>query len=84
MVSPAEEVTLAATYSRDVWSVTARANHYGEVSSASYGTQEKTWGAKDLVDLTAYWHFTDSVQISGGILNLFDTYPDDWGFRVVH
>ena len=80
---PGKKATLATTYNRDVWSVTARVNHYGEVSSASYGSQEKTWGAKNLVDLTGYWHLTDSIRISGGILNLFDTYPDKWGSEAI-
>ena len=76
---PGQKATLATTYNRDVWSVTARASHYGKVSSASYGTQENTWGEKTLVDLTGYWHLTDTIKISGGVLNVFDTYPDKWG-----
>ena len=76
---PGVRGTLAATYNRDAWSVTARANHYGEVSSASYGTLEKTWGAKTLVDLTGYWDIGKGFQLSGGVLNVFDEFPDKWG-----
>ncbi|MEH6557484.1 MAG: TonB-dependent receptor [Oceanicoccus sp.] len=76
---PGEKGVFAATYSVDDWSVTARANYYGEVSSASYGSQEKTWGAKTLFDLTAYWDINERFRVSGGVLNVFDTYPDKWG-----
>jgi iron complex outermembrane receptor protein len=76
---PGVRGNLAATYNRDAWSVTARANYYGEVSSASYGTLEKTWDAKTLVDLTGYWDIGKGFQLSGGVLNVFDTYPDKWG-----
>ena len=63
----------------DSWSVTGRMTYYGEVTSASYGTPENTWGAKSLFDLTAQWQVTDNVNISGGVLNLTDEYPDEWG-----
>ena len=49
------------------------------MTSASYGTPENTWGAKSLFDLTAQWQVTDNVNISGGVLNLTDEYPDEWG-----
>ena len=66
-------------FDMDSWSVTGRMTYYGEVTSASYGTPENTWGAKSLFDLTAQWQVTDNVNISGGVLNLTDEYPDEWG-----
>lgn len=76
---PGQRATLGATYNADTWSVTTRVNHYGEVSTASYGTAKKTWSAKNLVDVTGNWQITESVRLTAGILNLFDTYPDKWG-----
>lgn len=76
---PGERATLGATYNAAAWSLTGRANYYGEVSTASYGTEKKTWSAKTLFDVTGVWNVTESVQVSAGILNLFDTYPDKWG-----
>ncbi|ALO34840.1 TonB-dependent receptor [Colwellia sp. MT41] len=76
---PQDKAALSAMFDMDNWSVTARMTYYGEVTSASYGTEETTWGAKSLFDVTAQWHVTDNVSISGGILNLTDEYPDEWG-----
>lgn len=76
---PGKRATLGLTYETQDWTLTGRANYYGEVSTASYGTAKKTWGAKTLFDLTGNWNLTDNIQLSAGILNLFDTYPDKWG-----
>lgn len=76
---PQDRVTLSAMVELDAWTVTGRMTHYGEVSTASYGTPANTWSAKSLFDLTAQWHVNDELNISGGILNLTDEYPDEWG-----
>lgn len=76
---PQDRVTLSAMLELDSWTVTGRMTHYGEVSTASYGTPANTWSAKSLFDLTAQWHVNDELNISGGILNLTDEYPDQWG-----
>lgn len=76
---PGKRGVLGATYNADRWSLTSRATYYGEVTTASYGTEKNTWSAKTLVDITGVWDVTQSVQLSAGVLNLFDTYPDDWG-----
>ncbi|WP_440876355.1 TonB-dependent receptor plug domain-containing protein [Thalassotalea sp. PLHSN55] len=76
---PQDRASASVMYDRDAWLMTARATYYGEVSSASYGTDENTWGAKTLFDVTAQWAITDEVTLSGGVLNLTDEYPDEWG-----
>lgn len=76
---PQDRVTLSAMVDLDTWTVTGRMTHYGEVSTASYGTLPNTWSAKSLFDVTAQWHVNDELDISGGILNLTDEYPDEWG-----
>ena len=32
-----------------------------------------------MLDVTAQWHVTEQLGISGGILNLTDEYPNAWG-----
>jgi len=76
---PSEKGVLGATYSTDLYSVTARANYFGEVSTASYGTPKNTWGAKTTIDLTGYYQVSDNLRVSGGIVNLLNEKPDEWG-----
>jgi iron complex outermembrane receptor protein len=76
---PQDRLSVSAMMDLDSWSVTGRMTYYGEVSTAAYGTPANTWGAKSLFDLTARWHVTDQIDVSGGILNLTDEYPDEWG-----
>jgi len=76
---PQDRLSLSAMMDLDSLTVTGRMTYYGEVSTASYGTPANTWSAKSLFDVTAQWHVTDQLDISGGILNLTDEYPDAWG-----
>jgi iron complex outermembrane receptor protein len=76
---PGERGVLAATYTRNSWSITGRANYFGEVETASYGTLPNEWGDKTLFDITGYWNIGNHFQISGGVLNVTDEYPDKWG-----
>ncbi len=76
---PSEKGVLGATYTAENYSVTARANYFGEVSTASYGTPKNTWGAKTTVDLTGYYQVSENLRVSGGIVNLLDEKPDEWG-----
>ncbi len=76
---PKDRLSLSAMLDMDVFSVTGRMTHYGEVTTASYGTPANTWSAKNLFDVTAQWQVTDQLNLSGGVLNLTDEYPDEWG-----
>lgn len=76
---PQDRLSVSAMLDLDNWTVTGRMTHYGEVSTAAYGTAANTWGAKSLFDVTARWNVTDQLAISGGVLNLTDEYPDEWG-----
>lgn len=76
---PQQRLSASAMIDVDSVIITARVTHYGEVTTAAYGTPENTWGAKSLIDVTARWSVTDQLDISGGILNLTDEYPDEWG-----
>tara|TARA_R110001583_G_scaffold195064_3_gene368902 strand:+ start:580 stop:3027 length:2448 start_codon:yes stop_codon:yes gene_type:complete len=76
---PQDRLSVSAMLDLDSWTVTGRMTHYGEISTGAYGTTPKTWSAKSLFDLTARWNVTDEIDLSGGILNLTDEYPDEWG-----
>jgi iron complex outermembrane receptor protein len=78
---PKDRLSASVMMDLDSWTITGRATYYGEVSTAAYGTERKTWDAKTLFDLTARWSVTDQLDISGGILNLTDEYPDEWGTK---
>ncbi|MFN4289755.1 MAG: TonB-dependent receptor plug domain-containing protein [Permianibacter sp.] len=78
---PGERATVAGTIKVAGFSGTLRATYYGSYSDhpEAYGLGKHTWGAKTLFDATAFYDFNESFRLSGGILNLFDTYPDKWG-----
>ena len=78
---PGRRATLSGTGKFGELSATLRATYYGSYSDhpAAYGLGKHTWGAKTLFDATAFYDFNESFRLSGGILNLFDTYPDKWG-----
>jgi iron complex outermembrane receptor protein len=76
---PGERFVGSVTYKGEQLRVTGRVSHYGEVTTASYGTPANTWGAKNIFDLTSTYTVNENLQLAGGILNLFDEYPDEWG-----
>lgn len=76
---PSEKGVLGATYTTQDYTVTARANYFGEVSTASYGTPKNTWGAKTTIDLTGNYQVSENIRVSGGIVNLLNEKPDEWG-----
>ncbi|WP_448569057.1 TonB-dependent receptor plug domain-containing protein [Thalassotalea ganghwensis] len=76
---PENRFSLSAMYNADSWSVTGRMTHYGEVTTASYGTPANTWGSKQLFDITGQWQVTNQLALNAGILNVTDEMPDEWG-----
>ncbi len=78
---PGRRATISGTGKFGELSATLRATYYGSYSDhpAAYGLGKHTWGSKTLFDATAFYDFNESFRLSGGILNLFDTYPDKWG-----
>ncbi|NRA60193.1 MAG: TonB-dependent receptor [Psychrobium sp.] len=76
---PGEKAVFSSTYSTDDYSITGRINYFGEVSTASYGTVKKTWGAKSTVDITGFYDINENLRLSAGIVNLLDEKPDEWG-----
>ena len=75
---PDFRATLTGQYSISRFHALTRASYYGKFSSAQpgfcSGCRER-YGAKALVDAELGYQFND-VDISIGVRNLFDTYPD--------
>lgn len=76
---PGERATFSATWYKSAWTVNGRANYYGSVAGQGFTpgfTQE--WGSKWLFDASVGYAFTDTVSLTIGGNNIFDTYPDRW------
>jgi iron complex outermembrane receptor protein len=82
---PKEHYILTGTYDRGPFSFLLRGNWFGEVKSTeSSGTScesdqtclDQTFAGKWLVDVRTSWAFTDSIKLTAGIDNVFDTTPD--------
>ena len=70
--------TLTGQFTRDRWHSLARASYYGGFASAQPGYCDacrEEYGSKTLVDVETGFQF-DQMNISIGIRNLFDVYPD--------
>jgi len=68
--------TFTAQYSLGRFHSLARASYYGGFASAQPSfTDREEYGAKTLFDAEVGYHFND-VNLSVGLRNLFDTYPD--------
>jgi iron complex outermembrane receptor protein len=82
---PEDHYILTGTYARGPFSALLRGNWFGEVDStespdsaceAAQSCLDQTFAGKWLVDVSAGWAFTDSIQLNVGVDNVFDTYPD--------
>ena len=70
--------TFTGQYQRARWHSLARASYYGGFASAQPGYCDAcrhTYGGKTLVDVETGFQF-DQMNLSVGIRNLFDVYPD--------
>ena len=77
--------TLTAQYSLSRFHALARASYYGKFSSAQPGfcnLCRERYGAKTLVDTEVGYRF-NGVDLSVGVRNLFDVYPDQPSSPVV-
>jgi iron complex outermembrane recepter protein len=82
---PDWRATLTAQYSLSRFHSLARASYYGKFSSAQPGfcnLCRERYGAKTLVDVEAGYRFNE-VDLSVGVRNLFDVYPDQPKSQVV-
>ena len=83
---PKDHYILTGTYDRGPFSFLLRGNWFGEVKSTeSTGVScesdqsclDQTFAGKWLVDVRTSWAFTDSIQLTAGVDNVFDTTPDE-------
>jgi len=82
---PSEHYILTGTYARGPFSFLLRANWFGQVKStespnpaceATNSCLDQTFSGKWLVDLRTSWAFTDSIELTAGVDNIFDETPD--------
>jgi iron complex outermembrane receptor protein len=82
---PKEHYILTGTYDRGPFSFLLRGNWFGEVKSteststscvSDQSCLDQTFAGKWLVDVRTSWAFTDSIQLTAGVDNVFDTTPD--------
>ena len=72
---PGEHGVFSGTYYSGPWTINARANYYGEVSSSGFTGIRHTWDAKTLVDAYVSYDFSDNTRLTVGGNNIFDTFP---------
>jgi iron complex outermembrane receptor protein len=76
---PRQHHVVAADYATGPWDLTARANYFGPVQGQGFTAPFiQTWEGKWLLDLAARYAFTRQFSVSGGVNNVFDTYPAKW------
>ncbi len=76
---PRDNVILAARATRSRWSVSARAQRFGQVTSygkPADGSLDQTYGAKWTADLGVSLTYRQRLTVTLGADNLLDTYPD--------
>jgi len=76
---PRDNLILAAQASRNRWSVSARAQRFGGVSSygkPADGSLDQTYGAKWLGDLAVRYDARGRVTLRLGVDNLLNSHPD--------
>jgi iron complex outermembrane recepter protein len=75
---PRQKATGAVTYTQGPVSGMVRANFYGSVRyKPDLPDNDEDFGAKTLFDAEVGYQLTDSLRISVGGTNLFNTFPDE-------
>ena len=76
---PGSQHVLQAAYHIGDWNLVGRANYYGSVTGEGFtpGLKQK-WSGDWLFDLSLGYSFTDSLSLTVGANNIFDTTPDRW------
>jgi iron complex outermembrane receptor protein len=76
---PSTKMNAAAAWSIGRYELTLNVTRFGSfryVPSTAPANKDQSFGAKAVADLTAGVHLTDALLLSGGVLNLTDTYND--------
>lgn len=72
---PRDKLNLTGAWSNEVLGFTVDVVRYGEFSFVPV-TNEQTFGAEIVGNVTAEWRLADHYEISAGILNVTDNYAD--------
>jgi iron complex outermembrane receptor protein len=72
---PTDKLTSSLTLNWEPVSATVSVDHYGPWTAAPIGVVQN-FSSKTLLDLAAGYDITDAVQLSAGIDNVTDQYPD--------
>jgi len=75
---PQQHYTFSGTYLTGSWNANRRFNYFGEVAGEGFTALKQVWGGKWLTDASVGYTFSNGFTLSGGGLNIFDVYPDEW------
>jgi iron complex outermembrane receptor protein len=75
---PQQHYTFSGTYLTGSWNANLRFNYFGEVAGGGFTALKQVWGGKWLTDASVGYTFSNGFTLSGGGLNIFDVYPDEW------
>lgn len=65
-------MTLAATYEQERWSVTAEGRFVADQNKVSLTNDEATTGGYAVFGISGRWRLRDGIELMGGVENLFD------------
>lgn len=77
---PQNTGNISANYTAGDLGLMARVRYYGSWTDYSGNSDEdifQDFGAKFFTDLSATYHLTDSIKLSAGAENIFDSYPQE-------
>lgn len=80
---PEDRLTATLSHQQGDWSFVTRGSYYGEIGVGndiglgSDGDFDGFYDGKFLVDVEAQYYFNDSLSLTFGAQNLFDTFPDE-------
>ena len=72
---PKNKGVIGVDHRLGAWSGSVRVNYFGSYT-IGYSKEDVTYGSKWVTDLAANYRLTEQLQLSAGINNLFDEYPD--------
>jgi iron complex outermembrane receptor protein len=75
---PQQHHVLSGTLLTGSWRANLRFNYFGEVSGEGFTGIKQTWDGKWLTDASVGYQFSNGLVVTGGGLNIFDVYPDEW------
>lgn len=76
---PRQHHMLSGTLLKGAWNANVRFNYFGEVAGEGFTPGFKqVWSGKWLTDASVAYTFSNGLTLSGGGLNIFDVYPDEW------